>query len=157
MTVTTTPVGINAYGIKIKDNSTFSSVPASASASPTSTQQPSTDSASNSGGLSEGAKAGVGVGAGVGGVLILLLAAFLFLRLRGARQSKMAGEHSRPEYRAELQGESKIDVYRAPVEMPEDQQRTAELGGTSTVELDGGNNSANKPVRKNTGQRFELE
>lgn len=94
-TTSTTGIGVNAFGIEIRNSSTVSSLlPSSVSASPTPTQQASADSGNDSatdtsGQLSVGAKAGIGVGAGVGGLLVLLFAAYFCGIPVKARQQRL--------------------------------------------------------------------
>lgn len=159
-TTLTTGIGVNAYGIEIRNSSTTSSLPSSVSASPTPTQE-STDNGSDSatdtsGELSVGAKAGIGVGAGVGGLLVLLFAAFFFWKAWNSRQNKAAAD-TRPEYRSELDGSSNVNVYKPPTELPA-QQHMAELEGrtgNTQAELDGGKDAIG-PAPNTTTERFEL-
>lgn len=159
-TTSTTGIGVNAFGIEIRNSSTVSSLPSSVSASPTPTQQASADSGNDSatdtsGQLSVGAKAGIGVGAGVGGLLVLLFAAYFLWKVWNSRQSKAAAAgDARPEYRSELQGSSNVNVYKPPMELPAEQHR-AELEGLSAAELDG-SRGVSSPATKTTTERFEL-
>lgn len=115
-TATTTGVGINAFGIEIR-NGGDGSLPPSVSASPTPTQPGSPSDNDES--LSEGARTGIGVGVGVGGFFVLLLAAFLFWRWRHPRANQgnatTTGEDQRPEFRSELPGVSGVNT---PNELP---------------------------------------